>query len=656
MFQEETKDSNVLPILPLPLISSNEIKVLFGPLSKPDKNTIPASHVSFDSQDAEDVRWSKLEEVLITEASGSVPMIFKPTVALYSDKSNNSTKPNAVINEPVHFSVELHNPLHIPLPLSEVKLLWAFNKCAEKEIDDQDSDLKHINDETSPVESPSIEAIVLQPDCKQSIVLSITPKRIGQVQVLGLSYKLSNPNQTVADQPVVNPSISIAGKRLFELKGPKLKNVKERPGAKMYGEDFRLEMNVVEGAPFAKISFSKLSPEMLCGEMQRVEVTLKNIGNAPLKNIHVGSTNPKLFSLENQPAATNNVKASGLVTKIHLPPSTNGILNVGETYKMPLWVRAPHRKGNHRLDLLFYYENSNAKSIPRYRLSRHTWQLTVLDSLQISATVRRSAVSNDTLPTLNLIVQVKNTNQVHDPFMNEIALTKVSLRSNLWTLTDSTVLPLDMKIQPQEISHFFLKLKKRKKDASEFSDVSLMTDKSSESITDSPYIDFIQRRKIKPLNWTDTQIEQLTLVSEKSQLVDTMTVDSTIILRWTANIMEGGALTRHAIGQHHMDLEILNKTYRHPDEPKAEQNEYGGHLRIFGPDRNVPDSMTVINKNDFTELELKQSLVIFALHHVRQAAHNFKLSRLCVVPVQLHLQNNSGTEIDVKINTIGTSR
>ncbi|XP_015513137.1 trafficking protein particle complex subunit 8 isoform X1 [Neodiprion lecontei] len=666
LFKEEIGESMVLPILPLPLINSNEIKVLFGPLSKCEKDNIPASHVSFDSQDVEDVRWSKLEEMLITEVLGSVPMIFKPTVVLYSDKSNNSTKPNAVLNEPVHYSIELHNPLHIPLPLSNVKLLWSFNKC-EQDFDEasakSNSDLQYSNKEfetqSAPVESQTIEAITLQPNCKQRIVLSVTPRKIGEIKVLGVSYNLSNPNQAVADQPIVNPCISIAGKRLFELQGPKLKNVKEKTGAKLYGEDYRLAMNVVHSAPFAQLSFSKLSPEMLCGEMQRVEVTLKNIGNSPLTNIHIGSTNPKLFSLENHPTASNNVKAS-LITKIHLPPSTNGVLNVGETYTMPLWVRAPHEKGSHRLDLLFYYENSMPKTTPKYRLTRHTWHLTVLNSLQISATVRRSAVvSKETLPTLNLIVQVKNTNQVHDPFMNEITLSKVSFKSNLWTLAESTVLPMNMKIQPQEMSHFFLKLCKRKEDTSEFSDVSLITEKSSESITDSPYIDFIQRRNIRPLNWSETQNEtqhqQQVQIPEKSPFSDCMMVDSTIILRWSASITERGALTRHVIGQHHMDLDVLNKTYKHPDEPKAAQDEYGGHLRIFGPDRNVPDSTTVTRKDDFTELELQQSLVIFALHHVRQAAHNFKLSRLCVVPVQLRLQNNSGTAVDVKITTVGTS-
>lgn len=46
--------------------------------------------------------------------------------------------------------------------------------------------------------------------------------------------------------------------------------------------------------------FTPLTQEMLCGELQCMEVSLKNIGNAPLKNIHLGSTNPKLFAFTNQ--------------------------------------------------------------------------------------------------------------------------------------------------------------------------------------------------------------------------------------------------------------------------------------------------------------------------------------------------------------------
>lgn len=49
-----------------------------------------------------------------------------------------------------------------------------------------------------------------------------------------------------------------------------------------------------------QIHFSKLSSEMFCGEIQKVEVTLKNIGNAPLTNIYITSVNAKLFSLGNE--------------------------------------------------------------------------------------------------------------------------------------------------------------------------------------------------------------------------------------------------------------------------------------------------------------------------------------------------------------------
>lgn len=38
---------------------------------------------------------------------------------------------------------------------------------------------------------------------------------------------------------------------------------------------------------------------MLCGEIQKVEVTLKNVGNAPLANICIASSDAKLFTLKN---------------------------------------------------------------------------------------------------------------------------------------------------------------------------------------------------------------------------------------------------------------------------------------------------------------------------------------------------------------------
>lgn len=38
----------------------------------------------------------------------------------------------------------------------------------------------------------------------------------------------------------------------------------------------------------------------LCGEIQKVDITIKNVGNAPLSNIYLASTDAKLISLEDE--------------------------------------------------------------------------------------------------------------------------------------------------------------------------------------------------------------------------------------------------------------------------------------------------------------------------------------------------------------------
>lgn len=250
LFQESGMTCKELPILPLPLLDSDNIKVLYGPLSKQTESNIPASHVMFNTEEVNNAKWSKMEELLITEAQGSLPMIFKPTVALYSRTSNNTVKPNAVLDEPVHYFIELHNPLHVPLPLSDVTLLWTFT-CNNEIITNE----MKTSGSSSLVDSDVIDAILLQPACKQNIVLSLTPRHLGELKIIGISYKLSNSVQTVSDPPVANSAIVVAGKRLFGITPPKLKNVKEKPGMTTYGKDYRLEMNVIEKAPFMQVYF-----------------------------------------------------------------------------------------------------------------------------------------------------------------------------------------------------------------------------------------------------------------------------------------------------------------------------------------------------------------------------------------------------------------
>lgn len=345
-----------------------------------------------------------------------------------------------------------------------------------------------------------------------------------------------------------------------------------------------------------------------------------------------------------------------------LPVSKNGTLNVGETHKMPLWVQAPHAKGTHRLDLLFYYESVESKATSKHRLCRHTWQLTVLDSVQITAITARSGSFKDDSPTLNLIMSVKNTNQVHDPFINEIILSKVSLQSARWSAFHSSVRPPSVKVQPQEVFHLMLKLRRRKVDGeSIISDVSLTADEGGKTPIDSyPFINFVRRRYIQPLDAnecaSDAQQFQSQQNAKRNSVSDITALNSTLIVKWCANVTESGVITRMAVGQHHLELERLNETYKHPKEPRTERSEYGARLKVFGPDRNISNAVTAPLKDPLPEVEYLKSLISFSLGHQRQITYDFRQSRLCIVPVTMYLQNHSETRVDVKISTIGTSR
>lgn len=643
---------------------------------KAGSNLELVSQISSIIQNSDDNRWSKLEERTVAEAQGSVSMIFKPSIAIYSDISNNSSKVNVFIYEPIYISVELYNPLEISLPLTQITLLWSF-ETENGEIFSNESLFSNCESPSTKeilniIETQSINHFLLQPGCKQDLVLYLKPKIIGSLKVIGLCYNLFSSgdfNQSVDETCKPNLNLSVCGKKLFEIKGPKLKHVKEKPGAILYGNDYRLTMNVLEKAPFMEISFSKLSPEMLSGEIQSVELTLKNTGNAPLSNVYVGFSNPKLISFSNQ--KSNNINTGKLKNKfdtcIHKISLTT--LQIGECYNTVFWVRAPHETGNHKLDLIFYYENSEGfKSNAKYRVNRQSWHLTVLDSIKINTVARTSLICKGQSPTLNLILKIKNMNQVHDPFINEIELINVAFQSKNWYLANASISPTKMtKIQPQETAHFLLKLKRNslrqlEKNISKdelYSNVSLIKEDNMEPITNMPYIDFIEKRNIS-YSTAENTIEQQQQHSKKefedNPISIIMNMNSVLILRWRAKVMERGVVVREAIGQQHVDMKDISKCYNESMDNNQEPIGYGTRLKIFGPEANVDSRNCSIKSDKFSEGECQKNVLWYSLEHVAYVKHNFRRKRFCSLPVMMIMQNNSPSRVDVKISTIGTSR
>jgi hypothetical protein len=112
--ENEIKTSTSLPVLPLPVIDSNQIRVLVD-TKDPTENICPpvseASHVTFNDDEVHHAkyvchltilkiiinngmvvlhRWANMEEKLVQSAFGTTHAMFRPTNLLFSNTTNNT--------------------------------------------------------------------------------------------------------------------------------------------------------------------------------------------------------------------------------------------------------------------------------------------------------------------------------------------------------------------------------------------------------------------------------------------------------------------------------------------------------------------------------------------------------------------------------------
>lgn len=649
-----------LTVLPLPVVDNDSIKVLLGSLtSTPSSESalVYATGVKFEDDQFDNRRWSKLEETLVTEAQGSLPMIFRPTLQLFSNETVNTSKPIGIVGEPIHVRIILTNPLHIPLPLLNVHLLWKF-KNGEREVNNESSrSTKH-----AEIETQCIDAVVVKPDSDEEVILSIIPNCVGELNITGVAYHLTNtaiqqlPEQTTNNAPSI---ITIPGKQVFSVRCPRAKITKDKGSQDV--SDKRLEINIVTSAPCLQVSFQNLSSEMLCGEMQKVNMRFKNIGSAALSNLYLTSSIPELISCTGYPVCDTGQGTSPEVIKISLP---GGQLAPGQKHVESMWLRAPDYRGITNLEIMFYYENNNTKCIPRYRLVRHSWEITVLGSVQCMSVATHSCVASteESNQVLNVALQVKNVNQVHDPILTEVSVSQVSLVSKTWQLCGKIAVPKGVKLQAQESVHFVFSACRQRhgsERAELFSDLSIEDHVDNiTSASESPYVDFYNRHRARVISNTaadeTAEVSRSSVASQldnddTSSLEEALNINATLILRWQIEIKNGKGTKRMALGQHHLILEKIAVSSVSPaDDPKVPlPSEIEGPLRMFAPDDSSYKSVT---SEKYPNIDVLQRLVVHNIRHSPKVCHDFSVSRLCFVPVQLQLQNCSDTSLVIRVN------
>lgn len=625
--QELSSETEEMPILPLPLVEGDTIQVLLGgppstPLPSP--TAVPAAGVTFDQNHADNIRWWKLEEKLLGAASGSQPMVFKPTNELLNNHTNNTNSPVTYVGEPVSISVNLSNPLHISIPIKEVHLLWSFIPVSSGLCQDN---TVSVNSDIADTET--INEITLLPDSTKRIILQIVPKQIGELRITGLAYVLAGDT---------SGAISVAGKQLLIVRGPKLRPAKDRSpnDEPVYAIDNRLRLIVIESASYLRVSFDGLKSEMLSGELISVTVYMENFGRLPVSRILVASPVTNLFSLRHTEGGVGSVPLKEPVAP-------------GQSISIPMKIRAPDIKGTSNIDLLFYYESLKEATKPHYgyRLIRHSWPLTVYESVQVSATPTRSSATTENEEVLNLRIQVRNNNHLHDPVVYEISLLQFSLFSEHWYLTKVAFFPTNVKLEAQELVHLVLQAKRKPASQPQLSSVSLEDSVALELSQDFLHISASD---------ANTDTNESTAISDNAgdfllkDVEAAVVLQATLILMWKARVIEGNDDKHIAIGQHHVQLKQLGDTSSWPPQSVSSTVPASPSLplKIFGGETEKSEQQT-------DTLSQKQWLLTFTLHHKSFVTHDFKKHRLCIVPVELHVQNCSDSDVVIRLEASGAT-
>uniref|UniRef100_A0A146KXS3 Trafficking protein particle complex subunit 8 n=1 Tax=Lygus hesperus TaxID=30085 RepID=A0A146KXS3_LYGHE len=402
-------------VLSIPVADGKLIQVLLD-ISQDDfesSQRITASGIAYNKSLVgnylEDSMWAKLEEKLVHYTNASNVLVFTPTVGVLNDRTKNSSPAIIVKGEPVGIRIILWNPLHIPVSMNDVSLLWS-----------------HISDE--PVDIPNAAAIssclpevTLEPDSSRYIVLMLTPSCVGNLQVTALKYTLQETGSAVEG---IQHLIPVPHSRI---------------PYSSHETDQRLAFNVISEAPLLHVSFSGLKREFFSGEVIPVTIHLRNNGSLAISQIVLACSDN--FELYIDSCKSDSDKIVFDLGVALLPNESKDI----PAKIHPSWLVS---SGTHTLNLLFYYTNGNPDCRPRYRLVRHSWPTEILQAYEMDVSVKKCDNSQADM-SLNIVVGIQST-AMPESLSESMELYSIALYSQMWKLCSTFFLPQDSTIKNTE--------------------------------------------------------------------------------------------------------------------------------------------------------------------------------------------------------------
>ncbi|KAH1023667.1 hypothetical protein HUJ04_012829 [Dendroctonus ponderosae] len=301
----------------------------------------------------------------------------------------------------------------------------------------------------------------------------------------------------------------------------------------------------------------------------------------------------------------------------------SGQLESGQSISFYIWVKAPPVKGPSSIDLLAYYENVDSQRIPKYRLIRHTWNLSVQESITVDISTQNSYTST-TAEDLALALKTTNLNQIHNSISTEITLLNIALLSNNWVLTQDIVTPKYINLKAQESAHILIKARRKVSKSCKQTNLSLNSEKTTLPHLSTAFQAFARKSHVPELN-----IFELNSENDKRE--------GTLILEWRALVCDASN-RRIVYGHTCVPIEINRKEH---------------HLETLISESIIDLNSLTTHESDY--LYTSQNLVTYNLFYSAVVRHNFKKKVSCVVPITLVIHSVADKKITITISTIASS-
>ncbi|XP_064097927.1 trafficking protein particle complex subunit 8-like isoform X2 [Macrobrachium nipponense] len=656
--QQEWDPSTGLPCLPLPIIDSQATKVLLGARQElQNAGWTAASDVSLDIEIGADKRWYALEQELLSVAhNASSFSVFRPNLNLLSNNTPNTVCPFVPVNEPVFVEVFMKNPLTISLMISDVQLIFKFEKTDESE-----------NVEV-PVKHSTFPGFNIPAGAQETVRLELYPQCIGHLLITGVQYKLGLTPDMLSGSLSSSPPVVIEGQQTIEVRGTRLNTNNVEKCSVVYSKDKRLEVSVVAPLSRLSVAFQNIPGILSCGELFSTDAIITNTGPCAISKLMLAVSDPKsmYMSLEECESPAKNVcvlsssqmgdmKISGRAKILPLP---NGALRSGETIGAKLWLHAPQSSGAFDVELLFYYETEDSPPKTRYRLLRHFSSIYVERSMSIKVTSLVSQNLQETInstaggdPTStgsgNLVVEAHNCSEV-DTSCSSFTVIGISANSKKWAVLPHSPLQ-DQKLGGDESCNVCVQCIPY-----HTSDVPLVLSQlhfSNNKIPLCSWWRFTLRERMKlldlladppPPNPTADHIPPPPTQAQKDarDMIAADTLDMVVTVLWMGQ--RNGTQTW---GQHSVHLQNLCDSVCVPNLPLIQTGE-----EEKPPIRIIPEVPLPPIQSPLPPPDKQKHLVKVSANFPSLVEHDFFVSRLCSIKFELHLQNCSACCLVTHLN------